>query len=35
MSDGVIEWEGFEMFREVILHLVTAEEAIKIIDGWK
>jgi SAM-dependent methyltransferase len=35
MSDGVIEWEGFDMFREAILHFVTAEEAIKIIDGWK
>lgn len=35
MSDGVIEWDGFIMFREVILHLVTWEEAIKIIDGWE
>lgn len=35
MSDGVIEWDGFVMFREAILHLVTWEEAIKIIDGWK
>lgn len=35
MSDGVIEWDGFVMFREVILHLVTWEEAIKIIDSWK
>lgn len=35
MSDGVIEWDGFVMLREAILHLVTWEEAIKIIDGWK
>lgn len=34
MSEGVIEWEGFVMFREAILHLVTWDEAIKIIDGW-
>lgn len=34
MSDGVIEWDGFVMFREAILHLVTWEEAIKIIDEW-
>ena len=34
MSDGIIEWDGFVMFREVILNLVTAEEAIKIVDGW-
>lgn len=35
MSDGIIEWDGFVMFREAILHLVTWEEAIKIIDSWK
>lgn len=34
-NDGIIEWGGFEMFREAILHLVTWEEANKIIDGWK
>jgi len=34
MSDGIIEWEGFDTFREVILHLVSWEEAIKIIDSW-
>jgi len=34
MSDGIIEWEGFDTFREVILHLVSGEEAIKIIDSW-
>ena len=35
LTDGVIEWEGFDTFREVILHLVTWDEAIKIIDTWK
>lgn len=35
MSEGVIEWDGFELMREAILHLVTAEEAIKIINGWE
>lgn len=35
LSDGVIEWEGFDLMREAILHLVTWDEAIKIIDGWK
>lgn len=35
MSEGVIEWEGFDLMREAILHLVTWDEAIKIIDSWK
>jgi hypothetical protein len=35
ITDGVIEWQGFDTFREVILHLITWEEAIKIIDTWK
>lgn len=33
--DGEVEWEGFDLFRETILNLVTAEEAIKIIDTWE
>lgn len=35
MSDGQIEWEGFDLFREVILQLMSWEEAKKIIDSWK
>lgn len=35
LNEGVIEWEGFDLFRETILKLVTWEEAIKIIDTWK
>lgn len=34
-SDKTVEWEGFDMFRETILKLVTWEEAIKIIDKWE
>lgn len=34
LSDGVIEYAGFDLFREVILQLMTFEEAKKIIDSW-
>jgi hypothetical protein len=35
LTDGVIDWDGFYLFREQILHLITEQEAIKIIDGWR
>lgn len=35
LRDTTVEWEGFDLMREVILHLVSWEEAIKIIDVWK
>lgn len=35
LRDGTVEWEGFDLMREVILHTVTMEEVKKIIESWK